>query len=321
MDTIHRKLIVVGTGPAGYTAAIYASRASLEPLVFEGAQPGGQLTITTEVENFPGFKGGVLGPELMEEMRAQAIRFGAEIVAETVLGVDLSTRPFRLDTDQAAYSCEALVIATGASAKWLGLGQDEALSRSGGGVSACATCDGFFFRGKEVAVVGGGDTALEEATYLTKFARTVHLIHRRDRFRASRPMQERTLRNEKIIVHWNKGVEALLTSMVELPTGETIEKIRGLALRDTVDGSLAELPVEGLFVAIGHKPNTELFQGQLPMNESGYLTVEKGSTRTSIAGVFACGDVQDHTYRQAITAAGSGCMAAIDAERWLAGQS
>jgi thioredoxin reductase (NADPH) len=321
MDPIHRKLIIIGTGPAGYTAAIYASRASLDPLVFEGAQPGGQLTITTEVENFPGFKAGVLGPELMDEMRAQATRFGAEIVTETVLQTDIASRPFRLATDRATYTCDALIIATGASARWLGLGKDEALSRSGGGVSACATCDGFFFRGREVAVVGGGDTALEEATFLTKFATRVHLIHRRDRFRASKPMQERTLRNEKITVHWNKGVDDILTRGVELPTGETIEKIRGLALRDTVDGSTSELPLEGLFVAIGHKPNTELFQGQLPMDEAGYLVVEKGSTRTGVGGVFACGDVQDHTYRQAITAAGSGCMAAIDAERWLAEHS
>ncbi len=321
METRHRKLIIIGTGPAGYTAAIYASRANLEPLVFEGVQPGGQLTITTEVENFPGFHDGVMGPALMDEMRQQAQRFGTEIVAETVTRVELSQRPFRLETEGGTYTCDALVIATGASAKWLGIGKDEVLSRSGGGVSACATCDGFFFRGKEIAVVGGGDTALEEATYLTKFATKVHLIHRRDAFRASKPMQKRVFENPKIQVHWNKVVEDIATQQVPLMTGETVEKIRALVLKDTVDGSSSELPLEGLFVAIGHQPNTGLFVGQLPMEESGYLVVEKGSTRTAVPGVFAAGDVADHTYRQAITAAGSGCMAAIDAERWLAEQA
>jgi thioredoxin reductase (NADPH) len=317
MASVHRKLIIIGTGPAGYTAAIYASRANLAPLVFEGTQPGGQLTITTEIENFPGFKQGVQGPELMGEMREQAVRFGAEVVSETVTKVELKSRPFHVSTESAEYTCDALIIATGASAKWLGIGKDEVLSRNGGGVSACATCDGFFFRGKEIAVVGGGDTALEEATYLTKFASKVHLIHRRTEFRASRPMQERAEKNEKIQIHWNKAVADILTAKVDLPTGEVVEKIRGLSLKDTVDGNLSELPLEGLFVAIGHKPNTDLFQGQLPMDETGYLSVIKGSTNTGVEGVFACGDVQDHTYRQAITAAGSGCMAAIDAERWL----
>lgn len=316
----HRKVIIIGTGPAGYTAAIYASRANLSPLVFEGVQPGGQLTITTEVENFPGFRQGVMGPELMDEMRHQASRFGAEVVAESVVKVDFHVRPFRIETDKAAYTADAVIMATGASAKWLGLGKDEVLSRSGGGVSACATCDGFFFRGKEIAVVGGGDTALEEATYLTKFASRVNLIHRRDKFRASKPMQDRTLANEKVSVHWNKVVEDIATQQVTLATGDTIEKIRALVLKDTVDGSLSELPVDGLFVAIGHQPNTALVEGQLELEENGYLKVEKGSTRTSVPGVFAAGDVQDHTYRQAITAAGSGCMAAIDAERWLAEQ-
>jgi thioredoxin reductase (NADPH) len=318
MASVHRKLIIIGTGPAGYTAAIYSSRASLEPLVLEGSQPGGQLTITTEVENFPGFKQGVLGPELMAEMREQALRFGAEIAAETVTGVQLGSRPFCVNTETTQYTCDALIIATGASARWLGIGKDEQLSRNGGGVSACATCDGFFYRGKEIAVVGGGDTAVEEATYLTKFASKVHLIHRRDQLRASKAMQERAEKNEKIEFHWNKAVADILTKTVDLPTGEVVEKIQGLLLKDTVDGAQSEIKIDGLFVAIGHKPNTELFQGQLPMDETGYLSVVKGSTYTGVDGVFACGDVQDHTYRQAITAAGSGCMAAIDAERWLA---
>jgi thioredoxin reductase (NADPH) len=314
----HHKIIVIGTGPAGYTAALYTSRANLAPLVFEGAQPGGQLTITTEVENFPGFRQGIAGPALMDEMREQVLRFGTTIKAETVLKAELQQRPFRITTDQGEYTADAVIIATGASAKWLGIGKDEELSRSGGGVSACATCDGFFFRGKEIAVVGGGDTAIEEAVFLTKFATKVHLIHRRDKLRASKAMQDRALQNEKIQPLWNKAVLEVLTTTLETPMGEKVEKIRALRLKDTVDGSESELPVEGLFVAIGHQPNTGLFTGQLPMDETGYLEVEKGSSRTSIEGVFACGDVQDHTYRQAITAAGSGCMAAIDAERWLA---
>jgi len=316
----HHKVVVIGTGPAGYTAALYTSRANLEPLVFEGAQPGGQLTITTEVENFPGFRHGIAGPALMDEMREQALRFGTVIKSETVLKADLQSRPFQLTTDKGDYTADAVIIATGASAKWLGLGKDEDLSRSGGGVSACATCDGFFYRGKEIAVVGGGDTAAEEAIFLTKFASKVHLIHRRDRLRASKAMQERALANEKIQPAWNKTVLEVLTTVLETPMGEKVEKVRALKLKDTLDGSVSELPIEGLFVAIGHQPNTSLFAGQLPMDETGYLQVEKGSSRTSIAGVFACGDVQDHTYRQAITAAGSGCMAAIDAERWLAEQ-
>jgi len=313
----HHKVIVIGTGPAGYTAALYASRANLSPLVFEGVQPGGQLTITTEVENYPGFRHGITGPALMDEMREQAIRFGTIVMPETVLKVDLQTRPFKVTTDKSEYTADAVIIATGASAKWMGLGKDEQLSRSGGGVSACATCDGFFFRGREIAVVGGGDTAVEEALFLTKFATRVHLIHRRDRLRASKAMQERALKNEKIHPVWNKVALDILTSITETPMGEKVEKIRALKLKDTVNGSVSELPVEGLFVAIGHQPNTHLFVGQLPMDETGYLQVEKGSSRTPIEGVFACGDVQDHVYRQAITAAGSGCMAAIDAERWL----
>jgi thioredoxin reductase (NADPH) len=320
MAVSHHKVVIIGTGPAGYTAAIYTSRANLAPVVFEGAQPGGQLTITTEVENFPGFKNGVMGPELMDEMRQQVLRFGTDIKSETVIKVDLEHRPYRITTDQGEYMSDAVIIATGASAKWMGIGKDEQLSRSGGGVSACATCDGFFFRGKEIAVVGGGDTALEEAIYLTKFASKVNLIHRRDRLRASKAMQERALKNEKLVFHWNKVVEDILTNTLETPMGDTVEKIRALKLADTQGGAPSELPVDGLFVAIGHKPNTELFQGQLAMDENGYLAVEKGSSRTSVPGVFACGDVQDHVYRQAITAAGSGCMAAIDAERWLGEQ-
>ena len=316
----HHKVIVIGTGPAGYTAALYTSRANLAPLVLEGVQPGGQLTLTTEVENFPGFRQGIAGPALMEEMREQVLRFGTTIQAETVLAADLQTRPFHIKTDKGQYTADAVIIATGASAKWLGIGKDEQLSRSGGGVSACATCDGFFFRGKEIAVVGGGDTAAEEATFLTKFATKVHLIHRRDKLRASKAMQERVLANEKIHPVWNKAVLDVLTTTTETPMGERVEKIRALRLKDTVDGTESELPVEGLFVAIGHQPNTSLFTGQLPMDPTGYLQVEKGSSRTAIPGVFACGDVQDHVYRQAITAAGSGCMAAIDAERWLTEQ-
>ena len=320
MSASHHKVIIIGTGPAGYTAALYASRANLKPLVFEGAQPGGQLTTTTDVENYPGFREGIMGPALMEEMRGQVLRFGTEIRPETVLEADLKQRPFRLKTDQAEYTADAVIIATGATAKWLGIEKDKQLSISGGGVSACATCDGFFFRGKEIAVVGGGDTALEEATYLTKFATKVNLIHRRDHLRASKAMQERAFKNEKIVFHWNLAVEDVLTDTIETPMGEKVEKIRALKLKSTRDGGVSEMPVQGLFVAIGHEPNTQLFKGQLPMDETGYLKVEGGSSRTPIPGVFAAGDVQDHVYRQAITSAGSGCMAAMDAERWLAGE-
>ena len=320
MNSMHKNVIIIGTGPAGYTAAIYTSRANLSPLVFEGPQPGGQLTITTEVENFPGFKEGVLGPALMDEMRSQAERLGAEIRAETVVSVNLGVTPFQLETDGGAYTCNALIIATGAQAKWLGIGKDEELSRMGGGVSACATCDGFFYRGKEVAIVGGGDTALEEAIYLTKHASKVTLIHRRDALRASKIMQDRAFANPKIVFAWNKVISQINTKMLELPGGGQVERIESLQLKDAVNGSLSELKIDGLFVAIGHQPNTALFQGQLPLDENGYLVVEKGACKTSIPGVFVCGDAQDHTYRQAITAAGSGCMAAIDAERWLAGK-
>jgi len=318
MSNSHKNIIIIGSGPAGYTAAIYTSRANLSPLVFEGHQPGGQLTITTEVENFPGFREGIMGPALMDEMRAQAERLGAEIKAETVARVDLASHPFKVETDGGTYTCDAIIIATGASARWLGIGKDEELSRNGGGVSACATCDGFFYRGKEVAVVGGGDTALEEAVYLTKHASKVTLIHRRDALRGSKIMQDRAKSNPKIEIAWNKVISQIITETKELPSGGQMERISLLQLKDTVNGSLSELKIDGLFVAIGHQPNTDLFKNQLPMDENGYLITEKGSSKTSIPGVFACGDVQDHTYRQAITAAGSGCMAAIDAERWLA---
>ena len=320
MSASHHKVVIIGTGPAGYTAALYASRANLAPLVFEGAQPGGQLTTTTEVENYPGFREGIMGPALMEEMREQVLRFGTVIRPETVLEADLQQRPFRLKTDKGDYTADAVIIATGASAKWLGIEKDKQLSMGGGGVSACATCDGFFFRGKEIAVVGGGDTALEEATYLTKFATKVNLIHRRDHLRASKAMQERAFKNEKIVFHWNRAVEEVLTEEITTPLGEKVEKIKALKLKDTKEGGTHEMPVQGLFVAIGHEPNTQLFKGQLPMDETGYLKVEGGSSRTPIPGVFAAGDVQDHVYRQAITSAGSGCMAAMDAERWLAEQ-
>ena len=240
----HHKVVVIGTGPAGYTAALYTSRANLAPLVLEGAQPGGQLTITTEVENFPGFRHGIAGPALMDEMREQVLRFGTVIKSETVLTADLQAHPFRLTTDKGDYTADAVIIATGASAKWLGIGKDEDLSRSGGGVSACATCDGFFYRGKEIAVVGGGDTAAEEAIFLTKFATKVHLIHRRDRLRASKAMQDRALANEKIHPVWNKTVLEVLTTILETPMGEKVEKVRALKLQDTVDGSISELPID-----------------------------------------------------------------------------
>ena len=317
MTTLHRRIIIIGGGPAGFTAAIYASRAYLLPLVLLGPQPGGQLTITTEVENFPGFRNGVQGPELMDELQAQAQRLGTEIAQETVISVDLADRPFLVITDCGAYTCDALIVATGASAKWLGLGRDEELSRKGGGVSACATCDGFFYRGKEVAVVGGGDTALEEALYLTRFAAQVHLVHRRGSLRGSRAMQERVLGHPKITIHWNKTVVELKTREAGASQGAPLEKLESLLLQDRETGRRSQLRVEGLFVAIGHRPNTELFKGKLAMDDNGYLVVEKGSSRTGVPGVFACGDVQDTVYRQAITASGSGCMAAIDAERWL----
>jgi thioredoxin reductase (NADPH) len=309
-----RKTIIIGSGPAGLTAAIYTARASLAPLVIEGEpsstsdQPGGQLMLTTEVENFPGFPEGIMGPELMMNFRAQAERFGAEFITEKVTKVDFSSRPFRVWIRDTEYTAESIIVATGAQSLMLDLPRETELI--GHGVSTCATCDGFFFRGQEIAVVGGGDSAIEEATFLTKFASKVHLIVRRDALRASRIMQDRAINNDKIQIHWN-------TKVTELH-GES--SLSGLTLADTVTGETRELAATGLFIAIGHKPNTGIFQSVLEMADTGYLLTRDGSTFTDIEGIFACGDVQDHVYRQAITAAGSGCMAAIDCERWLENQ-
>ena len=313
--TERRKVVVIGSGPAGLTAAIYTARAQLEPVVIEGEpsstsdQPGGQLMLTTEVENFPGFPTGVTGPELMSQMRAQALRFGANLVTAKVTKVDFSKSPFAIhvSSDEPTYMADAVIVATGARSLMLGVPGEERLL--GYGLSTCATCDGFFFRGQEIAVVGGGDSALEEAIFLTRFASKVHLLVRRDSLRASKIMQERALANEKIEVHWNTAVTEVV--------GES--KVERLAIVDTATGAAGTLEVTGIFVAIGHVPNTDLFKGQLGLHDNGYIEMGVGS-RTTVEGVFACGDVQDHVYRQAITSAGSGCMAAIDAERWLEGQ-
>ncbi|GIV50084.1 MAG: thioredoxin reductase [Candidatus Kapaibacterium sp.] len=311
-QTHHTDIAIIGSGPAGLTAALYAARAQQRVLVFEGNQPGGQLTITTEVENYPGFEKGILGPELMDIMRKQAQRFGAESIYEHVIDVQLDRRPFELLTDrERRYTADALIIATGASAKMLGVpGEADYM---GYGVSACATCDGFFFRNQRVAVIGGGDTAMEEALYLTRFASEVTIIHRREEFRASKIMLTRAQQNEKIRWITPAVVEEFLGET--LPTG--IKRLTALRLRNVQSGNVWEEPFEGAFVAIGHQPNTEIFRGKLAMDDAGYLVTECKSTRTSVEGVFACGDVQDHVYRQAVTAAGSGCMAAIDATRWL----
>ena len=300
----HSKIVILGSGPAGLTAAIYAARANLEPLLIGGYAPGGQLMITSDVENYPGFPEGIQGPELMQKFREQAERFGTRFVDVDVQRVDFSGRPFRLWADGNEYTADSVVVATGASALWLGLENETRLR--GRGVSACATCDGFFFRGKKVAVVGGGDTALEEATFLTRFATEVVLLHRREAFRGSKIMQERALANPKISVQWNTEVADVV--------GE--EKVNGLVLRDTVTGETREEPAEGLFVAIGYKPNTDVFRDWLEVDEKGYLVV-RDETGSKIEGVFIAGDVHDHRYRQAVTAAGDGCKAAIDAERWL----
>jgi thioredoxin reductase (NADPH) len=301
----HHRIVIVGSGPAGYTAAIYAGRAELAPLVVAGLQFGGQLMLTTDVENYPGFPEGVSGPEMMELFQKQAERFGANVLLEDATSVDLSQRPFRIATAERAFTADAVILATGATAKWLGLPSEQRLTNRG--VSACATCDGALYRGKAMAVVGGGDTAMEEALFLTRFAPRVTVIHRRDALRASKIMQERALRNEKIEFVWNSEVDEVLGD----------EFVTGVRIRNLITGERSELPVEALFVAIGHQPNTSLFRGQIELEPTGYIRVNRG-TRTSVEGVFACGDAMDPTYRQAVTAAGTGCMAAIDAERWLA---
>lgn len=307
----HHHVLIIGSGPAGLTAAIYAARANLAPLVIEGEpsstsdQPGGQLMLTTEVENFPGFPGGIMGPDLMLRFREQAQRFGAEFLTEKVTAVDFSVRPFKVSVRTTEYTADAIIVSTGAQSLMLGLEEESRLL--GHGLSTCATCDGFFFRGQAIAVVGGGDSALEEASFLTKFASKVTLVHRRDSLRASKIMQDRAFSNPKIEPMWNTVVERLVGT----------DKLEGALVRNLVTGETSTLPVTGLFVAIGHRPNTDLFRGLLDMAESGYLITKPDSSYTNIEGVFACGDVQDDTYRQAITAAGSGCMAAIDCERWL----
>ncbi len=306
-----RNVIIIGSGPAGLTAAIYAARANLEPLVIEGEpsstsdQPGGQLMLTTEVENFPGFPDGIMGPELMINFRSQAERFGAEFLTEKVTRVDFTERPFRVWVRDQEFRAHAIIVSTGAQSLMLNLESESRLL--GHGLSTCATCDGFFFRGHQIAVVGGGDSAVEEATFLTKFAEKVTIIHRREQLRASKIMQDRAFANPKIEFLWNHTITEVLGT----------DKVEGIEVTNTVDGTVSIMPVTGVFVAIGHRPNTDLFGGILDTDENGYLVTEPDSSYTNIEGVFACGDVQDHTYRQAITAAGSGCMAAIDAERWL----
>jgi thioredoxin reductase (NADPH) len=310
VETIHSAMLILGSGPAGLTAAIYGARAGMKPIVIQGLEPGGQLMTTTDVENFPGFREVIQGPWLMDEMRAQAEHVGAQMVYDMIAEVDLSQRPFRLTGDGGTiYTGETLVIATGAQARWLGLESETRLR--GQGVSACATCDGFFYRGKKVAVIGGGNTAVEEALYLTNHSQDVTLIHRRDTLRAEKILQERLFAHPNVKILWNKAVESFVG-------GENNAGLIGLDLRDTATGKISRLDLDGAFVAIGHEPATALFRGQLEIDSDGYLVAEPGTSRTAIPGVFACGDVMDKVYRQAVTAAGTGCMAALDAERYLA---
>jgi thioredoxin reductase (NADPH) len=310
MTTKHAKLIILGSGPAGYTAAIYAARAMLKPVIIQGTQPGGQMTITTDVENYPGFADVIQGPWLMEQMQAQAAHVGTEIVMDHIVRVDLARRPFRLEGDSGdTYTCDALIVATGAQARWLGLPSEDAYK--GHGVSACATCDGFFFKGKQVAVIGGGNTAVEEALFLTNFASKVTIVHRRDSFRAERIMQERLFKNPKIEVVWDSELH-------EVAGKDGPKTVTGISLKNVKTGKITQRPVDGVFVAIGHVPATHLFKGQLEMKETGYLVTAPDSTHASVPGVFAAGDVKDEIFRQAVTAAGMGCMAALEAERYLA---
>jgi len=305
----HAKVLILGSGPAGYTAAIYAARAMLKPLMIQGIQPGGQLTITTDVENYPGFAEAIQGPWLMEQMEAQARHVGTEIVMDHISKVDLRARPFRLDADSGdVYTCDVLIVCTGAQARWLGIPSEEAFK--GYGVSACATCDGFFYRGKEVFVIGGGNTAVEEAIFLTNFASKVTVVHRRNEFRAERIMQERLFKNPKIEVVWDSVVEEIVGT-------DEPKSVTGIRLKNVKSGAVTEHKADGVFIAIGHAPATEMFKGQLDMKESGYLLVKPGTASTNVPGVFAAGDVTDDTYRQAVTAAGMGCMAALEAEKYM----
>ena len=313
MSSNHHKVIIIGSGAAGFTAALYAARANLKPIVFEGIQPGGQLTITTEVENYPGFARGIMGPELMDVFREQAHRFGATSIHKNITKVDFSSRPFKLWADDELYMADAVIVATGASAKLLGLPSEK--EYMGYGVSACATCDGFFFKGLEVIVVGGGDTAIEEATFLTKFASKVSIVHRRDTLRASKIMQDRARKNPKISFVWDSVVEEILGKHENAKKAVTSVKLKNIKTQE-----ITTMRADGVFMGIGHRPNTDLFKGQLDMDAVGYLKTQPYSTKTNVPGVFAAGDVADSVYRQAVTAAGTGCMAAIDAEHWLESQ-